>query len=57
MFTNNIMSYNIMSLKRHWSDELVVRAPALQLEGHGFEPWPSHTKDFKMVPTAFLSGT
>ena len=26
-------------------------------KGCRFEPWPSHSKDFKMVPTAFLSGT
>ena len=31
----------------HRCDGPVVRASASQSEGHGFEPRPSHTKDFK----------
>ena len=28
----------------------------LRSGGCGFEPWPGHTKDLKIVPTAFLPG-
>ena len=32
----------------------MVRVSALILGGRRFEPWPRHTKDFKMVWTASL---
>ena len=35
-------------------DSIVVRASASRSGGRGFEPWPSHTKDFKNG-AAFLS--
>ena len=38
----------------HRFDGPVVRASASQSEGRGFEPRPSHTKDFKNGTHCFL---
>ena len=41
------MIYTLAQMRSYQSDGPVVRASASQLEGCGFEPWPSHTNNFE----------
>ena len=39
-------------LQTYWRSDSVTRASGLRPGGCGFDPWPSHTKDFKIVLSA-----